>query len=131
MIRSAEEFVRLRTSERPEEYRRAAAEDAPLTVWLQIVATYPDMRFWVAHNKTVPPAVLDLLAGDPDVRVREMVARKRSAGDALLARLAADPSPAVRRTVAGNPKAPAEVLAQLCADEDEGVARTAQARSTG
>jgi len=125
MITSAEEFVRLRTSEVPEEYRRAAHEPAPLDVWLQVVATHPEMRFWVAQNKTVPRSVLELLAADPDVRVREMVARKRSAGYALLLRLAADRQPSVRRAVAGNPKAPAAVLAQLRLDPDDGVARAA------
>ena len=125
MITSAEEFVRLRTSEAREDYRRAATENAPLDVWLQVVATHPEMRFWVAQNKTVPRAVLELLAADPEVRVREMVARKRSAGEALLTRLATDPQPSVRRAVAGNPKAPAAALTQLRNDPDENVARAA------
>jgi hypothetical protein len=126
MIDSAAEFVRLRTSEQPAEYRRAAAEEAPLAVWLQVVAAYPEMRFWVAHNKTVPLAVLELLATDPDVRVREMVARKRRAGDVLLGRLAGDHAASVRAAVAGNPKAPPALLEQLRQDVDEVVVRAAR-----
>jgi len=65
-ITSADEFVRLRTSESPEDYRRAASEDAPLDVWYAVIADHPEMRFWVAQNKTVPTAVLELLSEDAD-----------------------------------------------------------------
>ncbi|MDP9416788.1 MAG: hypothetical protein M3P48_02925 [Actinomycetota bacterium] len=78
MIESAEEFVRLRNSWMPEEYRRAAAEEAPLEVWAQIIERHPDMRFWVAQNKTVPLAILEVLRHDPDKRVQSMVRRNRS-----------------------------------------------------
>src|SRR5262249_30672705 len=87
-IESAEEFVRLRTSERPEDYLRAAREPASSEVWDAVIDDHPDMRFWVAQNKTVPHSVLERLAVDPDSRVRWMVARKRKAGAALLAALA-------------------------------------------
>jgi hypothetical protein len=36
------------------------------------------MRFWVALNKTVPVSVLEILANDPDEKVRDMVLRKGS-----------------------------------------------------
>ncbi|MGO4249462.1 hypothetical protein AB4Y87_19790 [Paenarthrobacter sp. RAF54_2] len=76
MIQSAAEFVRLRSSEDPAEYHRAAHEEADVSVWLDVIDKYPDMRFWVAHNKTVPLEILELLASDPDVRVRSFVATK-------------------------------------------------------
>ena len=44
MINSAEEFVRLRSSELPEEYWRAAHEEVPDAVWLDVIARFPDMR---------------------------------------------------------------------------------------
>ena len=50
-IRSAEEFERLRRSERPAEYRRAALEDAPIAVWQAVLPTHPDMREWAAMNE--------------------------------------------------------------------------------
>jgi hypothetical protein len=117
MIESAEEFVRLRTSSNPEEYRRAAREPASLEVWKAVIAGYPEMRFWVAHNKTVPLVVLECLAGDIDPRVRGMVARKRRASPALLARLAEDADVGVRLAVARNPKTPEAVLSRLRTDD--------------
>ncbi len=54
MINSADDFVRLRCSEDRNEYERAAWDEAPLEVWLDVIERFPDMRFWVACNKTVP-----------------------------------------------------------------------------
>lgn len=70
VIPSAAEFVRLRFSEDPEEYRRAASEPAELAVWLDVIENYPEARFWVSHNKTVarhrntPRAVIEELTHD-------------------------------------------------------------------
>lgn len=76
VIESAEEFVRLRTSEDPDEYERAAYDGASEDTWRDVVARFPDMRFWVAQNKTVPLSILELLRHDPDERVRSMVRAK-------------------------------------------------------
>ena len=76
MIDSAAEFVRLRTSENADEYHRAAHEAASAETWLAIIDRYPDMRVWVAQNKTVPLDILGLLRHDPDERVRSMVRAK-------------------------------------------------------
>jgi len=78
MIESAAEFVRLRSSDSPEEYHRAAHDSAPEEVWFDVIENHPDMRFWVAQNKTVPLAVLEVLRNDPDERVQWMVRSKRS-----------------------------------------------------
>ena len=76
MIDSAEEFVRLRTSEDPDEYGRAAHEAASEATWRDVIETYPDMRFWVAQNKTEPLSILETLRHDPAERVRSMVRSK-------------------------------------------------------
>ncbi len=78
MIGSAEEFVRLGTSEDPAERHRAAHDSASVGTWLDVIERYPDLRFCVAHNKTVPLEVLEQLRNDPDERVRWMVLQKRS-----------------------------------------------------
>lgn len=78
MIETAEEFVRLRLSTDPDEYHRAAHDEAPDAVWLEIVERFPDMRFWVAQNKTVPLSVLEQLRHDHDAQVRGMVRAKGS-----------------------------------------------------
>ena len=127
MIGSADEFSRLRRSIDPDEYGRAAREEATEKVWLEVIARYPDMREWVAYNKTVPLEILAVLARDPDRRVRQAVAMKRKLSRELFGRLASDPDASVRSTIAGNPKAPNEVLAGLLSDPDAFVAETARA----
>jgi hypothetical protein len=78
VIESAEEFVRLRTSDDPAEYRRAAHEEASIETWYEVIERFPDMRFWVAQNKTVPLPILEHLRHDQSDTVREMVRRKHS-----------------------------------------------------
>jgi hypothetical protein len=76
VIESVEDFVRLRTSPDPADYRRAAGEPASMQVWLDVIARYPDMKTWVAHNKTIPMEILRLLADDEDPSIRRDVLRK-------------------------------------------------------
>lgn len=78
VIESAEEFVRLRISDDPAEYNRAAHDEASESTWREVIERFPDMRFWVAQNKTVPLSVLEILRQDPDDKVRHMVTSKRS-----------------------------------------------------
>jgi len=56
VITSADEFVRPRSSADPDEYRRAAYDEAPTEVWLEVMRRYSNFREWVAHNETVPAA---------------------------------------------------------------------------
>ena len=128
MIRSTEEFVRLRTSSDPLEYHRAAHDEAPEAVWLEIVHGHPEMKEWVAHNKTVPPPIFRLLSQDLDPKVRMAVATVRRAGDDILRLLAADPNSSVRRAVAFNAKAPRDVVEKLARDGCGHVAEGAAAR---
>ncbi|MDQ0931466.1 hypothetical protein [Streptomyces turgidiscabies] len=117
MIESAEEFIRLRYSEDPDEYGKASAESAPLEVWTDVVEQYPEARFWVAHNKTVPLEVLRVLATDPDSKVRGMVARKRKLTPEILTQLAMDSDESIRLSVARHKKTPIPVLQELLSDE--------------
>jgi hypothetical protein len=119
MIESAIQFITLRSSTMLDEYQQAANDAAPIEVWLQIIEQYPEMRKWVAHNKTVPIAILEILAQDPDPRVRATVAAKRKAGQAILQQLAQDPDESVRMQVAINANTPSEILHQLLNDRWE------------
>ncbi|MCR8633900.1 hypothetical protein [Paenibacillus radicis (ex Xue et al. 2023)] len=76
MINSAEEFVGLRLSENVDDYLRAAREEANINIWLEVIGKYPDLKYWVAHNKTVQMEVLEVLSDDLCWRVRHMVASK-------------------------------------------------------
>lgn len=116
MIESAEEFVRLRGSSDPVEYRRAAHEEASIEVWTDIIARFPEMRSWVAHNKTVPVEVLRRLARDNDPLVRCAVADKRKLTRELFRQLAGDQDAVVRSRLTYNRKVPSDVLETLAAD---------------
>ena len=70
--------MRLRTSEDPVEYNRAGHDEATENTWLDVIERFPDMRFWVAQNKTVPMTVLEILRLNADERVQRMVTSKRS-----------------------------------------------------
>lgn len=119
MITSAEEFVRLRSSRHPSEYRRAAQDKAPLSVWMDIIERYPEYRQWVAHNKTVPTEVLRVLATDPSSQVRYFVAMKNKLTPELLEQLALDSDDSVRARVAIHKKASLELLRTMAQDESE------------
>lgn len=113
MLGDADEFVRLRTSSDPADYHRAAQDEASIETWREVVARYPDMRFWVAQNKTVPMEILAQLACDPDVEVRSMVAMKRKLEPEILQGLADDPDDTVRMAVAQHRNTPRSVLESL------------------
>lgn len=128
MINTAEEFVKLRTSEIQEEYNRAAKEEAPIEVWREVIRRYPEMRVWVAYNKTVPIEILDLLSSDEDERVRYQVAMKRKLPEYLQMKLATDAEETVRMRIACNPKAARKVLEMLLQDRSSTVRETATTR---
>ncbi len=130
MIESAEEFIRLRGSSDRVEYERAAHDQAPDGVWLDVIQRFPEYRFWVAHNKTVPISILQILAADSDERVRGMVASKRKLPSELVAFLAQDSSESVRAATARHRKASPEVLSALAHDSSPIVREIAMQRIT-
>jgi hypothetical protein len=125
MIRSAEEFVALRDSAIKAEYDRSAMEEAPVAVWREVIERFPDHRRWVAHNKTVPVEILEVLC-DFDVSTRWFVARKRKLSSALFERLSQDNDSDVRVAICTNKKTPLEILQRLVQDGNEDVARVAK-----
>jgi hypothetical protein len=130
MIESAEEFIQLRGSGDPAEYGRAAHDQASDDVWLDVIRRFPEYRFWVAHNKTVPVSILRILAADSDERVRGMVARKRKLPSELVVFLARDSSESVRAATARHRKASPEVLSALAHDSSPIVREIARRRIT-
>ncbi|MBL8239963.1 MAG: hypothetical protein JNM66_21245 [Bryobacterales bacterium] len=131
MIATAEEFVALRESSIQEEYLRAARDNAPIAVWRDVIARFPNMRTWVALNKTVPPEILEVLATDVDPDVRRAVAMKNSLPLHLMVLLSRDPVECVRLRIACNKKAPADVLRYLGADPSVDVSSAALERLHG
>ena len=128
MITSAEEFVRLRTSGDPQEYRRAANDEATVEVWKDVIQRFPEMKPWVIHNKQVQLEILELMARDPSASIRACVADKRKLGPRLFEALSRDADEDVRARIACNQKVPEEILRRLAADETELVRQAAAAR---
>jgi hypothetical protein len=96
MIKSAEEFIRLRTSEIKEEYDRSAHDTADISTWTDVIEKYPDFKEWVIHNKTVPIEILETLTLDNDPKIRIAVARKRKINDNIFLKLSQDNDENVR-----------------------------------
>jgi hypothetical protein len=131
MVESAEEFLRLRKSADPSEYKRAVNESATLGIWKDIIERYPEMKIWVIHNKSVPVEILTALSADEDPMVREAVARKRRCPVDRLYALATDPDVRVRQAVSYNAKATTDILAILAQDSSPIVADQAKSRIKG
>lgn len=119
MITTAEEFVRLWSSELPEAYERAAPEEASVQTWKEVIENYPDYKKWVIHNKTVPVAILETLAKDSDSSIRAAVAGKRKINEAIVQLLATDQDENVRYALACNPRINADELQQINKDGSE------------
>ncbi len=128
MIESADEFLRLRTSEDISEQARAAAEEASEETWLDVIARFPDMHEWVPINKTIPLSILRILADHPDWRVRTAVAAKRKLSEDLFELLSEDSSEIIRQTIAYNKKTPVRILQKLLSDPEEMVREAASRR---
>ncbi len=119
MIRTAEEFKQLRESEIPEEFNRAAREEASIVVWKDILKKYPELAFWVAQNKSIQIEILIELAKSPDSNVRCMVARKRKITYKILDLLKEDNDESVRHALICNTKVTVEQKMTIRTDDSE------------
>jgi hypothetical protein len=126
MIESAEEFVRLRSSDDKREQHRATHDEAPVEIWMDVLEKFPDMTFWVIHNKTVPIEILEKLAKHPDTSVRSDVARKRKLTYNLFETLSKDSDTYVRQAIAINAEVPLNILERLANDSSGVVADCAR-----
>lgn len=119
MIKSADEFIRLRTSEIKEEYDRSAHETADISTWTEVIEKCPDYKEWVIHNKTVPIEILERLMLDQDPKIRSAVARKRKINDKIFLMLSRDNDENVRYALMCNTKLTVDKIKQIeTADSD-------------
>lgn len=128
MIQNATEFLELRKSKDQEDYLRASNEEAPLSVWYEVLNLYPEMAFWVAQNKTIQYEILEKLAVHPEANVRSMVSMKNKLDESLLMVLSADPDESIRMNVARHKRATRNVLNQLLNDPWHEVSKVVKAR---
>jgi hypothetical protein len=113
MIKSADEFIRLRTSEIKEEYDHSEHDNADITTWTEVIDKYPDYKEWVIHNKTVPIEILERLTLDNDPKIRSAVARKRKINDKIFLTLSVDKDENVRYALMCNTNLTVDKLRQI------------------
>ena len=126
MITSKDEFLRLCSSQKPEEINKSLSDNAPLVIWLEVVEAYPERRIDVAQNITIPAEVMRILASCNDPLVRSLIAQKRRLIPDLFPLLARDSDETVRRSIAANKKTPFDILKLLTMDNIESVASVAE-----
>ena len=119
MIRSAEEFKQLRESKNKENYDRAVVEEASIEVWYEVINKFPELREWVAHNKTVPVEILEELSTDPVRLVRGAVARKRKINQKICDLLKDDVDEEVRSVLIWNTKLVIELKKQIKTEDSD------------
>ena len=102
----------------------------PRDIWTPVLEARGDLRppltnvegqsVWarrsLARRADLSPTVIEVLARDPDNRVRKNVAANTATPPDTLASLASDPEPSARSAVASNPATPVETLAMLAHD---------------
>lgn len=123
MIETAEEFIKLRTSSKSEEYLRAGREEASNEVWLELIENYPDMRVWVARNRTINKDIKIVLSKDKDPLVRSAIATKYPLDRELYCQLSKDTNEVVRSDIAYNKKTPLDILKKMSEEDSVEVVR--------
>jgi hypothetical protein len=113
MIRTAEEFKKLRTSENLDEQRRAGDEQASIDTWQETIAKYPELKTWVIYNKTIPVEILNQLSKDPNPDIRSEVACKRKIDSEIFNRLRSDNDENVKYSLLCNTKLTKEQKSQI------------------
>lgn len=129
MIKSAEEFIRLRTSEIQDEYDRAANDTADISTWTEVIEKHPDYKEWVIHNKTVPIEILELLTFDKNPNVRSAVARKRKINKRIFETLSKDKN--VRYALICNTNLTFDELKQIDTNDSEWLTKQLNERIKG
>jgi hypothetical protein len=128
MIKSVDEFLRLRTSEIKEDYDRAANDEADISTWIEVIEKHPDYKQWVVHNKTVPIKILEMLTVDDDPAVRGAVAKKRKINDKIFMALSKDRDENVRYALMCNTKLTSEQLKQITIGDSEWLSKQLKER---
>lgn len=98
-------------------------KNTPLEALLILAKSFnKDVRYSVACRRPLHPQILDILARDPSVEIRECISSKlENISVESLSILAKDSSSLVRMRVACNPNTPTDMLNELSQDKDLGV----------
>jgi len=125
MIVSAIDFIRMCSSNDPDEVNQTLWDEAPIDVWKEIIVRHPDKCIDVAQNRTIQDDIIKMLSLCADVNVRTLIAEKGNSPIDVLTSLSKDADERVRRKVAANRKTPIGILEYLVADPVESVSSVA------
>ncbi len=117
MIKTAEEFIHLRKSQKPEEYNRANDEFIPDDVCHEVIKRKPEMKKYIAGNSSISIKMIIYLAEDESDSIRWRIAQKPNLTRELFEKFANDPDESVRHRIAVNPNTPLDILEKLTHDE--------------
>ena len=113
MIYTTEEFIRLRNSHIPSEYNRAGTDEAPLSVWLNLIENVHEMKVWVARNRSIPKEIIYILSNDDDPVVRDAIASKYPLDIEIYLRLSQDSDEGIRAKLTYNKALPISILKEM------------------
>jgi hypothetical protein len=113
MISSSEEFLELRNSDNPAEYNRAGTESAPTSVWWNLIQEHPQMRVWVARNRTIPKEIIYHLSEDDDPIVRDAICSKYPLDMDIYILLSRDLDEGIRARLTYNKGLPLAILKDM------------------
>ncbi|NIF23091.1 hypothetical protein [Candidatus Pantoea multigeneris] len=124
MINSAEEFIELRDSDTPAKYNRAGKDDAPVSVWWDLIEKYPHMRVWVARNRNIPKEIIHHLSKDDDPIVRDAICSKYPLDIELYLLFSKDSDEGVRARLTFNKGLPMDILKDISENDSSEFVRS-------
>ncbi|GKX55995.1 hypothetical protein SOASR030_21070 [Leminorella grimontii] len=117
MISTPDEFIKLINSNCPNEYNLAGRKEAPVPVWLELIKGYPDMRVWVARNRTIPREIMDYLSKDDNPVVREAISAKYPLDVDMYLLFSRDPDEGIRARLIFNKGLPVFILKHMAEND--------------
>lgn len=128
MVNSVEEFLNILDSDEELGTNESRLCHAPDNVWRQIIIEHPELKRWVAWNKTISYTILEILSEDNDPEIRWWIASKTKISIGLLERFSKDSNSSIRERIVFNSFTPVHILKELSLDTDADIAENARRR---
>ncbi|MGS2871677.1 hypothetical protein [Enterobacter huaxiensis] len=124
MINSPEEFIELRNSDVSAKYNRTGTEEAPISVWNDLIEKHPEMRVWVARNRTIPREIIGRLSKDNDPIVRDAICSKYPLDMDIYLLLSKDSDEGIRARLTYNKGLPLAILKEMSENDPSDFVRS-------
>ena len=124
MINTTSEFIKLRNSDIPAEYNRTGIEEAPIDVWMELIENHPDMKVWVARNKSIPMEIINILSLDNDPVIRDAISSKYPLDIEIYQLFSKDADEGIRAKLTYNKGLPLFILKDMAKNDPSEFVRT-------